>query len=165
MVGEEFKFIIMNAKYAELLRQKNEGADWVKFRVCMSFFGLGKWVTMVRMRYLCLLGPLRFYMTINHPILQRTYYGRRYNYIRDKLDLFLRTVDNAEMASKSGVPDLERESAKIAHKVYYAIRALFPLRSLHRGSQERKLMYYQNQFMTDSTELYKGLTDCECFEH
>lgn len=155
----------MNAKYAELIREKNEGADWIKFRVVMTFVGLGKWVTMVRMRYLCLLGPLRFYMTIHHPILQRTYYGSEYNYIRNKLDLFLIMVDSAERASKPGIPDLERESVNIAYKVYYAIRALFPLRYLRKRRQEEKLMRYQRQFMIDSTKLYRGLEECECFEH
>jgi hypothetical protein len=74
-------------------------------------------------------------------------------------------VDSAEMASKPGVPDLERESANIAYKVYYAFRALFPLYSLRRGSQERKLIYYQSQFMTYSHKFYKDLKEFECFEH
>ena len=155
----------MNAKYAELLRQKNEGADWVKFRVLMSFFGLGKWVTMVRMRYLCLLGPLRFYMTTRHPILQRTYRGKEYAYIRDKLDLFLRMVDYAENASKPGVSEMERESAKIALKFYYAIRALFPLRYVHKGNQEEKIISYLRLFMAKSTEAYTGLEGLICIEH
>lgn len=155
----------MNAKYAELLKQKNEGHSWVTFIRRLNFVDLGRYATLIRMRYLCLLGPLRFYMTIYHPILNRVYYGSQYDYVRNRLDLLLRMADHAEMSNKPGVPDLERESVSFAYKVYYAIRAMFPIRHLREGRQERKIIEYSRQFMFNSSEVYKNVSDCECFEH
>jgi hypothetical protein len=74
-------------------------------------------------------------------------------------------ADHAEMSNKPGVPDLERESVSFAYKVYYAIRAMFPIRHLREGRQERKIIEYSRQFMFNSSEVYKNVSDCECFEH
>lgn len=149
----------MNTEYAKLIQDENHGKSWKEWQVKLRLYGsmgrfIARKITIFRLRYLCLIGPLRFYMTTCHPILNRVYCGSQYDYLRNRLDLLLRMVDHAEMSNKPGAPDLERESVSFAYKIYYAIRAIFPIRHLREGRQERKLKEYSRQFMVDSTKIH-----------
>lgn len=150
----------MNIEYAKLIQDENHGKSWKDWQVKLRLYGakgrfIARKITIFRLRYLCLLGPLHLTtMTKFHPILDYLYKGKEYHFLVNHLGFFLDQIDLAEHNPPGKDGNLAKKEASIWRKIYCATRSLFPVYTAEHALQMFFIRDYLKQFMFDSTKIH-----------